>query len=110
MQVNSTQDWLTRYKNRILARTFNAYPSPQSRESNTLYTSLIANGATQRQRFVAPFQGARGGASGGATYSSECCLSNNATGAFGAFQVVINRGVVPYTGRSVQPMSVRIVS
>jgi hypothetical protein len=110
MQVNSAQDWLTRHKNRILARTFNVDPSPQSRQSNTVYTSLVANGATQRQRFVAPFQGAQGGASGGASYSSECCLSNNATGAFGAFQVVINRGVVPYNGRSVQPMSVRIVS
>lgn len=110
MQVNSAQDWLTRQKNRILARTINIDPSPQSRQSNTLYTSLISNGATQRQRFVAPFQGARGGASGGASYSSECCLSNNASGAFGAFQVTTDRGIVPYTGRSVQPMSVRIVS
>jgi hypothetical protein len=110
MQVNSAQDWLTRYKNRVLARIINVDPSPQSRESNTLYTSLIANGATQRQRFVAPFQGARGGASGGATYSSDCCLSNNATGAFGTFQVITDRGIVPYNGRSVQPMSVRIVS
>jgi hypothetical protein len=110
MQVNSAQDWLTRQKNRILARTINIDPSPQSRQSNTLYTSLIANGATQRQRFVAPFQGAWGGASGGTTYSSECCLSNNASGAFGAFQVTTDRGIVPYTGRSVQPMSVRIVS
>jgi len=110
MQVNSAQDWLTRQKNRILARTINVDPSPQSRQSNTLYTSLIANGATQRQRFVAPFQGAWGGASGGASYSSECCLSNNATGAFGTFQVRTDRGIVPYTGRSVQPMSVRIVS
>ena len=110
MQVNSAQDWLTRYKNRILAKTFNADPSPQSRESNTLYTSLVANGATQHQRFVAPFQGSNGGACVGVSYSSYFCLSNNATGAFGAFQVVINRGVVPYNGRSVQPMSVRIVS
>ena len=110
MQVNSAQDWLTRYKNRIIARTINADPEPQSRRTLTIYRSVIANAATQRQRFVAPFQGANGGASGGATYSSECCLSNNATGAFGTFQVVINRGVVPYTGRSVQPMSVRIVS
>ena len=102
MQVNSAQDWLTRYKNRILARTINVDPSPQSRQSNTLYTSLIANGATQRQRFVTQFEGA--------SYSSECCLSNNATGAFGTFQVTTDRGIVPYTGRSVQPMSVRIVS
>jgi hypothetical protein len=110
MQVNSAQDWLTRHKNRIIARTINVDPSPQSRKTNTIYLSAVANGATQRERFVAPFQGARGGASGGATYSSDCCLSNNATGAFGAFQNITDRGIVPYNGRSVQPMSVRIVS
>jgi hypothetical protein len=74
MQVNSAQDWLTRHKNRIIARTIDVDPPPQSRKTNTIYTSLIANGATQRQRFVAPFQGAQGGASGGVSYSSECCL------------------------------------
>jgi hypothetical protein len=110
MQVNSAQDWLTRYKRRVIARIINIDPQPISRENNTIYTSLIANGASQRERFVAPFQGANGGASGGATYSSDCCLSNNAVGAFGAFQNITDRGVVPYNGRSVQPMSVRIVS
>lgn len=110
MQVNSAQDWLTRYKRRVIAKSINIDPQPLSRENNTIFLSAIANGATQRERFVAPFQGANGGASGGATYSSDCCLSNNATGAFGAFQVITDRGVVPYTGRSVQPMSVRIVS
>jgi hypothetical protein len=32
-------------------------------------------------------------------------LANGASGAFGAFSVVTDRGVVPYNGRSVQPMS-----
>ena len=66
--------------------------------------SIIANGATQRERFVAPFQGARGGASGGATFSSDCCTVTL------PFPVTISRSVVPYNGRSVQPMSFRIVS
>jgi len=110
MQVNSAQDWLTKHKRRIIARSININPQPLSRENNSIYLSAIANGATQRERFVAPFQGAIGGASGGATYSSDCCLSNNATGAFGTFQVITDHGVVPYNGRSVQPMSVRIVS
>ena len=70
MQVNSTQDWLTKYKRRVLAKSFN---SPQELRSNTLYTSVEANQATQRERFVAPFQGANGGASGGTTYTSDCC-------------------------------------
>ena len=109
MQVNSAQDWLTKQKRRIIARTINSDPPAQSDKTNAIYLSAVANGATQRERFVAPFQGAFGGASGGATYSSDCCLSQNASGAFGAFQVRTLESVVPYNGRSVQPMSVRIV-
>lgn len=105
MQVNSAQDWLTKYKRRIVARTINAIPPPQSRKTNEVILSAVANGATQRERFVVPFQGAWGGASGGASYSSDCCLSNGAVGAFGTFQVVTDRGVVPFNGRSVQPLS-----
>lgn len=104
MQVNSTQDWLTKHKRRILAKSATVAPLPQSQRTNAFYTSIKANGATQRERFVAPFQGAMGGASGGATYSSECCVVAN------PFPITLSRGVVPYTGRSVQPMSVRIVS
>ncbi len=110
MQVNSAQDWLTKYKRRIIAQMINIDPPPQSRRTNATYLSAVANGATQRERFVAPFQGAWGGAIGGATYSSDCCTNRNAVGAFGTFQVTTDRGIVPYTGRSVQPMSVRIVS
>jgi len=110
MQVNSAQDWLTKTKRKILARNINTDPPAPSEKSYATYLSAVVNGATQRERFVAPFQGARGGASGGATYSSECCLTNGATGAFGAFFVITNHSIVPYNGRSVQPMSVRIVS
>ena len=110
MQVNSAQDWVTKQKRRVIAKSINTTPPPQSRKTNDVYLSAIANGATQRERFVAPFQGAMGGASGGATYTSECCLSVGANGAFGAFQTTTAEGVVPYNGRSVQPLSVRIVS
>jgi hypothetical protein len=104
MQVNSTQDWLTKYKRRIVAKSIAIAPPPQSQRTNELYASLEANAATQRERFVAPFQGAWGGASGGATYSSECCVVAN------PFPITLSRGVVPFTGRSVQPLSYRIVS
>jgi hypothetical protein len=109
MQVNSAQDWLTKQKRQIIAKMINIDPPSQSDKTNAIYLSAVANGATQRERFVAPFQGANGGASGGATFSSECCLSRNANGSFGAFRVTTLKAVVPYTGRSVQPMSVRIV-
>ena len=91
MQVNSAQDWLTKYKRRVLAKSFNP---PQQLRSNTLYTSVEANQATQRERFVASFQGANGGASGGATYSSDCCT---VSGAFSgtARHSVVRFNVIP---------------
>lgn len=103
MQVNSAQDWLTKQKRKIVAKSIAVAPPPQSQRTNKIYLHTVANGATQRERFVAPFQGAWGGASGGATYSSDCCVVAN------PFPVTISRSVVPYNGRSVQPMSVRIV-
>jgi hypothetical protein len=99
MQVNSAQDWLTKKKRRVISKSIAVAPPPQSQRTNALYTSIEANGATQRERFVAPFQGARGGASGGATYSSDCCAVTL------PFTVTNNRGVVPYNGRSIQPLS-----
>jgi len=91
MQVNSTQDWLTKYKRRIIAKTYNP---PQELRSNSLFTSFEANQATQRERFVAPFQGARGGASGGATYSSDCCsLSTSFAGTI--VHSVVRFNVIP---------------
>lgn len=86
MQVNSTQDWLTKYKRRILAKSFNL---PQEGKTNSVYTSVEANQATQRERFVAPFQGV-GGRSGGATYSSDCCTVS------GAFSGTALHGVVRF--------------
>jgi hypothetical protein len=91
MQVNSTQDWLTKYKRRIIAKTFNP---PQELRSNSLFMSVEANQATQRERLVAPFQGARGGASGGATYASDCCTLSPAF-AGTALHSVVRFNVIP---------------
>ena len=96
MQVNSTQDWVTAKKRRIIANTYHTIPPPQSRRTNAMFVSAIANGATQRQRFVAPFQGAWGGASGGATYSSDCCLLNGNAAAPGTFSTTTDRGIVRF--------------
>lgn len=96
MQVNSAQDWLTARKRRIIARSYHVTPPPQSRRDNAVFLSAMANGATQRERFVAPFQGAWGGASGGAIYSSLCCLSNSTVGAPGTFATTTDRGIVRF--------------
>jgi hypothetical protein len=104
MQVNSAQDYLTMRKRQIVAATYHVNPPPQKRRSNEVFTTAMANGATQRQRFVAPFQGAWGGASGGATYTSQCCLNRGATGAPGALTPVVDSGVVRFN--VIPPISV----
>jgi hypothetical protein len=65
-----------------------------------MFTSVVGNGAQQRERFVAPFQGARGGASGGASYSSRCCLASTPL----ALGVVVDSGVVRFN--VIPPISV----
>lgn len=101
MQVNSAQDYLTARKRQIIAATYERIADPpQKQRNNTVYTSVVANGATQRQRFVAPFQGARGGASGGAAFSSQCCLLGGPI----ALGRVVDSGVVRFN--VIPPMSV----
>jgi hypothetical protein len=105
MQVNSAQDYLTMRKRQIIAATYNATPPPGARENNAIFLSAIANNATQYERQVFPFQGASGGASGGETYISRCCLSNGQAGAFGTFTTRTDKGVVRFN--VIQPMGVR---
>jgi len=91
MQVNSAQDWLTQKKRQIVAKTYHTTPPPQSRKYNYVFTSALANGATQRERLIVP---PNPGISTvpGATYSSLCCLSNGQTGAPFAFSTVTTQG------------------
>ncbi len=98
MQVNSAQDYLTSRKRQIIAATYQTLADPpQSRRTNEMYTSVVANGAQQRERFVAPFQGAPGsvnvgGRIGGATYTSRCCLASTPL----ALGIVTDAGVVRF--------------
>ena len=106
------QDYVTQLKRRVIAKSYHSTPPPQSRKTNAVFLSAMANGATQYVRYVAPYQGAWGGASGGATYSSQCCLSNGNAGAPGVFQTTTpeNRGTnfnnIPFLGvKSIAPTS-----
>lgn len=101
MQVNSAQDYLTARKRQIISATYksSAIP-PLDQRNSTMYTSVVANGATQRQRFVAPFQGAQGGASGGATFTSQCCLPGGPI----ALGPVVNSGILRFN--VIPPISV----
>jgi hypothetical protein len=75
MQVNSAQDFLTKYKRRVLAKSYNSTPPEQKDKTNALFLSVEANAATQRERFVTPAVSAWGGVPGTATFSSDCCLT-----------------------------------
>ncbi len=105
MQVNSAQDYLTMRKRQIIAATYNTRPPPIARETNALFLSAIANNATQYERQVFAFQGAWGGASGGRSWASRCCLSNGGAGAFGAFAIRTDMGIVRFN--VIPAMSVR---
>lgn len=101
MQVNSAQDYLTKYKRRVLSRAYAANPPEQKDKTNSLYTSVEANAATQRERFIVPTASAWGGVPGTATYSSDCCLTFN-----GVFTTVntkdgINRQALIPIGRRI---------
>ena len=73
MQVNSTQDYLTKVKQRIIARTYvQDPPSPKNRVASN-YTMVVANKARQRERFIVPLQ--PGITTPSALYRSRCCVS-----------------------------------
>ena len=94
MQVNSAQDWLTRYKRQIVAKTYHTIPPPQTKRYNYVFLSAEANGATTRERFVIPAVSGWGSVPGGATYTNFCCLSNGSSAAPGVFTTTTDKGVV----------------
>jgi hypothetical protein len=105
MQVNSAQDYLTSRKRQIIAATYQSIADPpQNRRTNEMYTSVVANAAQQRERFVAPFQGANGGRIGGATYTSRCCLASTPL----ALGIVVDSGVVRFN--VIPPLSATLSS
>ena len=104
MQVNSAQDWLTRYKRQIVAKTYHTTPPPQTKKYNYVFVSAEANGATTRERCVSPTASAPGSVPGGATYTSFCCLSNGNSGAPGVFSTTTDKGIVRFN--VVPPLSV----
>ena len=112
MQVNSAQDYLTRYKRRVLAATFYSTPPPQQNKTNALFTSIEANNAQTRQRHQAPtVVSAWGGAPGGAAYFSSCTNCETSLGAAGTagvpgvFRIVNTKNVV--SRQALRPIGVR---
>lgn len=104
MQVNSAQDYLTMRKRQLIAKSYHTTPPPQSRRHNGVFLSAIANGATQRQRIVAPQVSAWGSVPGGVSYVNWCCLSNGSTTAPGTFATTTDHGIVRFN--IIPPISV----
>ena len=91
-------------KRQIIAKTYHTTPPPQSRKTNAVFLSAMANNATQRQRFVIPQVSAWGAVPGGVSYSNWCCLSNGSSTAPGTFTTTTDRGIVRFN--VIPPMSV----
>lgn len=87
------QDWVTQKKRRVIAATYHSTPPPQSRKYNSVFLSAVANGATQRERFIVPPNPGLSTVPG-ATYSSLCCLSSSLGAPF-AFSTVTTQGSLP---------------
>lgn len=98
-------------KRQLIAKTYHTTPPPQSRRTNAVFLSAMANNATQTQLLVVPTVSGWGSAPGGETSSNWCCLSNGSSSAPGTFATTTDRGVVRF--HIVPPMSVaatRVVS
>lgn len=104
MQVNSAQDWLTMKKRQIIAKTYHTTPPPQSRKHNTVFLSVMANNASQRERLVVPQVSGWGSVPGGVSYSNLCCLSNGSSTAPGVFTTTTTQGIVRFN--IIPPLSV----
>lgn len=79
MQVNSAQDYLTRHKRTVIAKTYTADPPAGKNKIPSTYLSLKANGATQVHLIVAAACRGNQTCSGlGETTVSYCCSQSGA--------------------------------
>jgi len=105
MQVNSAQDYLTRYKRRVLSANYYRTPPEQKDKTNALWLSTVGNNATTRVRKDTPVIGAWGGVPTGPTYTNSCSNCSRASGAPGTFQTVNTKDGL--TRQALQPIGVR---
>jgi hypothetical protein len=79
MQVNSAQDYLTRHKRNIIAKTYTADPPAGKNKIPSTYLSLKANGAAQVHLIVAAACRGNQTCTGlGESTVSYCCRQNGA--------------------------------
>lgn len=95
MQVNSVQDWLTLKKRQVLAKSLNATPAPLEQRHPSVYTQLVANNATTRQRLIVPSVSGWGSVPGTATYVNWCCSITNAFASINTKDVLSRQALKP---------------
>ena len=83
-------------KRQLIAKTYHVIPPPQSRRTNAIFLSSMANRATQTQILLVPQPSGWGSVPSGKTTVNLCCLSNGSTAAPGTFTTVTDRGVVRF--------------
>lgn len=105
MQVNSAQDYLTRYKRRVIGATYYTTPPEQRNKTNAVFLSTMANAATTRIRFVTPTVSAWGSVPGTATFSSDCTNCKNGSIAPGVFTTVNTKDIL--SRQALRPIGIR---
>ena len=111
MQINSAQDYLTRVKRQLVAKTFYSTPPEQKDKTNAVYLSAVANNATVRQVLHVPAPSGWGDAPGGITVTSWCSGCETPAGAAGTlgapgtFRVVNMKDSV--SRQALRPIGVR---
>jgi hypothetical protein len=97
MQVNNTQDYITQYKRRVIAKSIAVASPPQKRRTTAMYTSVQGNGQDQYNRFV----GGAGRnnfycASLGTVFTSLCCNPKNVSAGGTLSYTPAYPGIQPY--------------
>jgi hypothetical protein len=97
MQVNNTQDYITKYKRRIIAKSIAVASPPQKRRTNAMYTSVLANGDDQYNLTVsAPGRNNYYGDTLGRVFTSLCCKPQNVVAGGTLSYTPAYPGIQPY--------------
>jgi hypothetical protein len=95
MQVNSAQDWLTLKKRQVLAKSLNNTPAPLEQRHPSVYTQLVANNATIRQRLILPTVSGWGSVPGTASYINWCCSTSGAFATINVKDILSRQALKP---------------
>lgn len=102
MQVNSAQDYLTKVKKSVIAKSYYTTPPQQKDKINSVYTAVEGNAATQYDEFKPPINPGVTAANTAPIITSLCCSGSVVPG---VFSVVNNKNVVRI--QDIKPMSYR---